>query len=236
MSERVAVVAPSYDGARIADVLAAAGYGIAVYGIDCDELPDADAVVVHAFANQAAELLQLATEAGRPTLLSCAPGADVTTFRPGYTEPDCIERVAGYCADAYLWRWLRLSGAAYYALHEDRSKRHSGPLRLTFLGHAGADNTRANAPDIGQSFELGDEAILIGRPTQSGTLIQFTTSVARHHATVQATADGALVRDLESTNGVWIGGEPIAGEAQLRPGDELTVAGFLRLRLDGAIG
>jgi len=235
MTKRVAVISPSYDGARIADVLAGAGFGIAVYGPDCDELPDADAIVVHAFATEAAALLRRASEAGRPSLLSCAPGADVTTFRPGVSEPDCVERVAGFRADAYLWRWLRLPGAIDYALGEDRSKRSEGPLRLTFLGHAGADTTCAEAPDVGETFELRDTPVVIANPADQRALIHFTTTVAGQHASVEASGDGALVRNLDSTAGVWVGNERIESQARMSPGDELTVAGFLRLRLDGTV-
>jgi hypothetical protein len=235
MTKRVAVIAPSYDGARIADVLAGAGYGIAVYGPDCDELPDADAIVIHAFADEVAALLRRASEAGRPSVLSCAPGADVTRFRPGGSEPDCIERVASFRADAYLWRWLRLPSAIDYALGEDRSERSKGPLRLTFLGHAGADTTRADAPDVGATFELRDTPVVIGRATESRALVHFTTAGARQYASVEASGNGALVRDVDSTTGVWIGDERVDGEARSSPGDELTVAGLLRFRLDGTV-
>jgi pSer/pThr/pTyr-binding forkhead associated (FHA) protein len=44
-------------------------------------------------------------------------------------------------------------------------------------------------------------------------------------------ADGAVVvRDLGSTNGVWINGERVEF-GQLRPGDELSIAHF-RYRLE----
>jgi pSer/pThr/pTyr-binding forkhead associated (FHA) protein len=41
------------------------------------------------------------------------------------------------------------------------------------------------------------------------------------------------VRDLGGTNGVFVAGQRVEGEATLTPASELCVAGFLRLRLDG---
>ncbi|HEY8207563.1 MAG TPA: FHA domain-containing protein, partial [Myxococcaceae bacterium] len=58
-------------------------------------------------------------------------------------------------------------------------------------------------------------------------------SVARHHARLERTDQGAVVRDLGSMNGVYVRGQRVR-EAALVPGDEIAICGTLRLRLDGA--
>jgi len=49
--------------------------------------------------------------------------------------------------------------------------------------------------------------------------------VSRHHAAIDVTRDGAVLRDLESRNGVRLNGTRIAGPQRLSLGDRISVGG-----------
>ncbi len=232
----VGILAPGIDFDLLNAVAISAGYRVVVpRNLD---LTGVCATVVHAFAHQRTAWLEAARTASCPVVLCSAPGADAPIPRQGHTEPCCTSRVVGLTGDGYVWRERLLEEALRYALAEDRAQRLKGPSRLVFLGHGGADHTRSGcAPSIGESFTLGAEPIFIGRATQSRVTIGFSTSVARGHARVSREPSGQVViEDLGSTNGTYLRGKPISGPTVLQLGDEVAVAGFLRLRLDGGLG
>jgi hypothetical protein len=66
---------------------------------------------------------------------------------------------------------------------------------------------------------------LIGRsPDNDIQIADELTAVSRHHAVIRNTPEGAVVRDLESTNGTWVNGERIEREHPLHHRD-LVVLG-----------
>jgi pSer/pThr/pTyr-binding forkhead associated (FHA) protein len=69
---------------------------------------------------------------------------------------------------------------------------------------------------------------LLGRDPGCDVLLD-SPRVSRRHCCLAVSRDGVEVRDLESTNGTRINGQRIQ-VGQLRPGDELAIAG-LRYRL-----
>jgi len=50
-------------------------------------------------------------------------------------------------------------------------------------------------------------------------------SVSSHHAEIEAGEAGAVLRDLDSTNGTFLNGEQVTGEASLNEGDEIYFGG-----------
>lgn len=233
MGIAIGIVAPGIDAHLLLAAAQSADYDpTTLDGLDCASV---DAIVVHAFTEDPAAWLTAARTVSCPSVLCCAPSADAPIPSQGHTEPSCTERVLSLTADAYVWRERLLTRALAHVLSEDRTRRTEGPLRLVFLGHGGADHTRSfAAPEIGESFELAEAPVLIGRATQSKVAIKFSTSVARHHARVRRESGDVVVDDLGSTNGTFVRGEQIHGPTSVQVGDEIAIAGFLRLRLDGA--
>jgi len=81
----------------------------------------------------------------------------------------------------------------------------------------------------GLSYELKAERTTIGRVEDNAFPIA-EPSVSGHHCEVLLQGSEIVVRDLNSTNGTYISGEPIK-ESVLKPGQILRL-GALELRLD----
>ena len=72
----------------------------------------------------------------------------------------------------------------------------------------------------------------IGRAPDNDIVLD-APGVSRHHAAlVYAEAAQPVITDTGSTNGTFVGGEPLTGERQLAPHDLVFIGGFL-LRVDG---
>lgn len=84
----------------------------------------------------------------------------------------------------------------------------------------------------GTRVEIGDEPVVIGRLPECTVTIN-DPNVSRRHAEVRRAdgGGGAVVRDLQSTNGTRVNGVPVH-EQQLVDGDEITV-GTTVMRYDG---
>ena len=82
----------------------------------------------------------------------------------------------------------------------------------------------AHGPLAGAHWHLPEGGHEAGRNTEA-TLFLDDITVSRHHASF-AVAEGRLrVRDLGSTNGTYVNGE-LVDEAELRPGDEVSIGRF----------
>jgi sigma-B regulation protein RsbU (phosphoserine phosphatase) len=90
-------------------------------------------------------------------------------------------------------------------------------------------------PKSGDSFtiSLGTEKVTIGRSADNMIFIPdpFCSS---HHAVIYPTETGFAVKDAGSKNGTFVNGKKIAGEFQLKKGDEVLV-GSVRVIFDKAI-
>jgi pSer/pThr/pTyr-binding forkhead associated (FHA) protein len=76
-------------------------------------------------------------------------------------------------------------------------------------------------PDSGEvTRELTEPQVSIGR-TEDNTLQIDDVSISTHHAELIRRGGGYTVKDLGSTNGTHVNGEPLTGERTLRPGDQL---------------
>ncbi|MEM9184943.1 MAG: ATP-binding protein [Planctomycetota bacterium] len=81
--------------------------------------------------------------------------------------------------------------------------------------------------DQGTRFDLEDDLAAIGRVGANGVQLH-DTEVSRHHAEVERTGDGFLLRDLNSSNGTYVNGKPIKAH-ELRTGDQVQMGRTLLL-------
>jgi pSer/pThr/pTyr-binding forkhead associated (FHA) protein len=85
----------------------------------------------------------------------------------------------------------------------------------------------------GKSHELKVDKTTIGR-VEDNTFPITEPSVSSHHCEVLLRGTDVVVKDLNSTNGTFINGEKISGEAPLKPGQILRLGQIeLRLETDG---
>jgi pSer/pThr/pTyr-binding forkhead associated (FHA) protein len=101
------------------------------------------------------------------------------------------------------------SDAVAIAAHNPRRSAMSAPLLIVVAG-AGR----------GRSVAIGD-AVTIGRG-EDNTLAIADPALSRHHCVVTIDANGLLVRDLESKNGVFVNGRPVTARA-LADGDQIRI-------------
>lgn len=80
----------------------------------------------------------------------------------------------------------------------------------------------ATGPHINQRFQFDPGTVKIGREADCGVLLSMDTIVSRYHAQIDWTGSVWLLRDLHSTNGVWMNGVRIA-EHPLNPGDQFAI-------------
>lgn len=70
-----------------------------------------------------------------------------------------------------------------------------------------------------------NETLFIGRGNDNHLVIKFP-NVSTKHCSIRTFADGGMViEDLDTTNGTFVNGKRIK-QCQLKPGDELSLAGF----------
>jgi hypothetical protein len=95
----------------------------------------------------------------------------------------------------------------------------SGPSRLL----------RIQAED-GQELTIDSQSIRIGRGVDNDLVLR-DVRVSRHHASIEPSPHGWIVRDLQSTNGTFVNGHRV-DEHELDPDAELSLGGY-RLTLQG---
>jgi len=82
----------------------------------------------------------------------------------------------------------------------------------------------------GKSYELSVDKTTIGR-VDDNTFPITEASVSSHHCEVLLRAGDIVIRDLNSTNGTFINGHQVTGEAVLKPGQILRL-GQVEIRLE----
>lgn len=82
----------------------------------------------------------------------------------------------------------------------------------------------------GRSHELKVDKTTIGR-VDDNTFPIAESSVSSHHCEILLRGSDVVVNDLNSTNGTFINGDKITGEAVLKPGQVLRL-GQVEMRLD----
>lgn len=87
-----------------------------------------------------------------------------------------------------------------------------------------------------KEYALKSLPVLIGRDPHLDISLPLA-SVSRTHARLEGRRGRFFIRDLGSTNGVSVGGiELRRGAMEIRPGQEVLLAGEVRLTLVGAEG
>jgi pSer/pThr/pTyr-binding forkhead associated (FHA) protein len=86
----------------------------------------------------------------------------------------------------------------------------------------------------GRSHDLKVDKTTIGR-VDDNTFPIAESSVSSHHCEVFVRGSDVVVNDLNSTNGTFINGDKVTGEAVLKPGQILRLGQIeLRLEVEGA--
>jgi hypothetical protein len=140
---------------------------------------------------------------------------------PSQPEPVSPLRAGGRSvAGWFRGAWTRVAGsAAAVPYHHDSAPRTvtpaAVPARLTVSLQA-AVSVRRPLP---LQFPRGSaEQFSIGRDASCDLAIADMT-VSRRHATLERTADGWTLTDLESTNGTRVNGWRVRGKVGVTPGD-----------------
>jgi pSer/pThr/pTyr-binding forkhead associated (FHA) protein len=76
-------------------------------------------------------------------------------------------------------------------------------------------------PDAGRQIDLS-RPIVLGRD-QSADVVLGDGQISRRHVRVSPSNGGALVEDLESTNGTFVNSNEVHAPVEVRPGDQLLV-------------
>ena len=86
----------------------------------------------------------------------------------------------------------------------------------------------------GLSYELKVEKTTIGRVEDNAFQIA-EPSVSSHHCEFLLRGDDVVVKDLASTNGTFVAGQQVTGEAVVKPG-QIVRLGQVEMRLEGPEG
>lgn len=86
-----------------------------------------------------------------------------------------------------------------------------------------------SGPQIGRNFSMIEEEFMIGRAHHCDLPIEDEL-VSRHHCKIVFTPQGAILKDLGSTNGTLLNGRRIREEVVLNEGDQIQVGGLVILR------
>ena len=86
----------------------------------------------------------------------------------------------------------------------------------------------------GRSYELKVEKTTVGRIEDNAFQIP-EGSVSSHHCEVLMRGNDVVVKDLNSTNGTFVNGQQVTGEAVVKPGQILRL-GTIEIRLESGDG
>lgn len=76
----------------------------------------------------------------------------------------------------------------------------------------------------GKTIKLDKPVLLIGRNPDCDVILKQSRKVSRTHCLLACVENTIVIRDLGSTNGVWVNSQRVERESQLRVGDELSIA------------
>jgi len=86
--------------------------------------------------------------------------------------------------------------------------------------------------ETGERTSLSEGEMIVGRDDGLGLSLVGENTVSRRHASVSRSGKTAVVKDLGSTNGTFVNGTRLQGEATLKPGDQVQF-GSVRFRYEG---
>ena len=132
--------------------------------------------------------------------------------------------ISGLLGLLYLWLRSRGEEGGAEALAPHRAKESTHGKKHWLLGISGHN--------AGKTYHIGERTVTMGRGSSNFVQIEDTRA-SRVQCQLLGGADGAMVRDMDSSNGTFINGEKVT-EAMLRDGDELMVGSSTFLyRSDG---
>lgn len=76
----------------------------------------------------------------------------------------------------------------------------------------------------GKTIKLDKPVLLIGRNPDCDVILKQSRKVSRTHCLIACVENTIVVRDLGSTNGVWLNSQRVERSARIKVGDELSVA------------
>lgn len=76
----------------------------------------------------------------------------------------------------------------------------------------------------GKPIKLDKPVLLVGRNPDCDVILKQSRKVSRTHCLIACIENTIVVRDLGSTNGVWLNSQRVERDARLSIGDELSVA------------
>ena len=79
-----------------------------------------------------------------------------------------------------------------------------------------------------------NRTITIGRE-QGNTIVLPAPAVSRYHAEIEKVGQRYRVRDLRSSNGTFVNGQPITGETWVQPGDAIQIGSYRFVVADGEL-
>jgi len=85
-----------------------------------------------------------------------------------------------------------------------------------------------SGPELGNTFELTEAEITIGRDTNN-TIVVNDPEVSRKHARLLSQAGGYVIEDLGSTNGTFVNGQRLMGPHMLRSGEMISMGDNISL-------
>ena len=83
-------------------------------------------------------------------------------------------------------------------------------------------------PQTGVTYQLGDQALTIGRSPQCDLFLNDMT-VSREHALIEPCEGGYAIRDTNSFNGVWVNNDSVDAPRKLQDGDVIQIGAFCLL-------
>lgn len=95
---------------------------------------------------------------------------------------------------------------------------------------SGGDPTLVS--ESGMRTELAEGETTVGREDGLGLSLAGESTVSRRHASLMRTGKSTVLKDLGSTNGTFVNGTRLQGEATLKPGDQVQF-GSVRFRYEG---
>src|ERR1700733_4257539 len=134
-----------------------------------------------------------------PTALILRPGALGDQFKRGTAES------IGFCRESFGERGIGLRNLF-------KAKTELEPRLLGVRG-----------PLKGHVIPLPEGEYCVGRQPTNDLQLE-DNAVSRRHCLFVRSADGCILRDLESRNGTFVTGTPVS-EHQLEPGDEIRIGG-----------
>jgi hypothetical protein len=139
----------------------------------------------------------------------------------GLPEGTTLHFGAGAIPDHWTVGMPPLVAGCEIATFADDEVPERPPVMLTVLA----------GPDAGACVPMGTRSVRVGRDA-AADLVLTDAAVSLRHAVIEPTATGLVVRDMRSTNGVFVDGVPVDGVTMAGTGSIIRIGnGVLQVQL-----